>query len=98
MFRFELVIDLLVEFLVCAGRLCGVEVAAADDVDAVVLEIESGGDVFEAAQGQVLLVGSDPCVPIERDAAREDRRQCLRNLGSALPTYPLHLCGRRFYA
>lgn len=98
MFRFKLVIDLLIEFLVCTGSLCGVEVAAADDVDAVVLEIESGGDVFEAAQGQVLLVASDPRVPIERDAAREDRRQCLRNLGFALPMYPLHLCGSRFCA
>lgn len=88
MFRFKLVIDLLVEFLVRACSLGDVEVAAADDVDAVVLEVERGGDIFETAKGKVLIFASDLHSP-----SNEMRRE--RTVGGAFviwePRYPYTL-------
>lgn len=40
MLRFQLVIDLLVQLLIRGSGLCGIEIAAADDVNPVVLEVE----------------------------------------------------------
>jgi hypothetical protein len=51
MLRFEGAVDLFIQFFVCSGGFCRVQVAAADDLDAFALEVEGRTGILEGPEG-----------------------------------------------
>lgn len=62
--------DVLVELLVCPCSLCGVEIAAADDMAVSRIEVESIRDIVNIAEWEVLYTAKVSICSMKRGEVR----------------------------